>query len=236
MSKTDTKIAALRADILADPHLILDDKDIMSALISGGDELIGNNVFDLRNMALQHMSTRLDELSETHSTVVSTAYDNLATANQINRAILALLDPQSFADFLKFLETTLAESLNIGIAKLCLETPVVRINGQPQTEYGTGVAFLLPTTIARYAAGSTTVLPRPVTLRKTAAAAPEIFGEEAGNICSEALVLIQLGADKQPGLLALGSTDPDQLAPGQATDLLLFYGAVFERVMRRWLN
>ncbi len=236
MSKTDTRIAALRADILADPHLILDDKDIMTALISGGDELIGNNVFDLRNMALQHMSTRLDELSETHSTVVSTAYDNLATANQINRAILALLDPQSFGDFLKFLETTLAESLNVGTAKLCLETPIVRINGQPQKEYGGGVAFLLPTTIAKYAAGSTTVQPRPVTLRKTAAASAEIFGEEAANIRSEALVLIQLGADKQPGLLALGSTDADQLAPGQATDLLLFYGAVFERVMRRWLS
>lgn len=236
MSKPETKLAALRADILADPHLILDDKDIMSALISGGDELIGNNVFDLRNMALQHMSTRLDELSETHSTVVSTAYDNLATANQINRAILALLDPQSFADFLKFLETTLAESLNVGAAKLCLETPVVRINGQSQTEYGAGVAFLPPTAIARYAAGSTAIQPRPVTLRKTACASSEIFGEEAADIRSEALILIQLGADKQPGLLALGSADADQLAPGQATDLLLFYGAVFERVMRRWLS
>ncbi len=236
MSRPDTKLAALRADILADPHLILDDKDIMTALISGGDELIGNNVFDLRNMALQHMSTRLDELSETHGTVVSTAYDNLATANQINRAILALLDPQSFAAFLKFLETTLAESLNVSTAKLCLETPVVRINGQRQTEYGSGVAFLLPTTIANYAAGSSTGQPRPVTLRKTGNASPEIYGNLSGEIRSEALVLIQLGADRQPGLLALGSTDPDQLAPGQATDLLLFYGAVFERVMRRWLN
>jgi uncharacterized protein YigA (DUF484 family) len=236
MSKPDTKIAALRADILADPHLILDDKDIMTALLSRGDEMIGNNVFDLRNMALQHMSTRLDELSETHSTVVSTAYDNLATANQINRAILALLDPQSFSDFLKFLETTLAESLNVSVARLCLETPVVRINGQRQTEYGGGVSFLLPTTIARYAAGSTSGQPRPVTLRKTDSAAVEVYGEQAGDIRSEALVLIQLGHDKQPGLLALGSTDPDQLAPGQATDLLLFYGAVFERVMQRWLS
>lgn len=236
MSRPDSKLAALRDDILADPQLILDDKDIMSALISGGDELIGNNVFDLRNMALQHMSTRLDQLSEKHSTVVSTAYDNLATANQINRAILALLDPQSFAEFLKFLETTLAESLNVSVARLCLESPVVRINGQPQTEYGAGVAFLLPTTITRYTSGGTALQPRPVTLRKTGSAAPEIFGELAGDIRSEALVLIQLGADKQPGLLALGSTDADQLAPGQATDLLLFYGAVFERVMRRWLG
>lgn len=236
MSKPAPKLAALRADILADPNLILDDKEIMSALIAGGDERIGNNVFDLRNMALQHMSTRLDELSETHSTVVSNAYDNLATANQINRAILALLDPQCFADFLKFLETTLAESLNVGVARLVLETPVVRINGQSQTEYGAGVAFVLPTTIARYAAGSESGHPRPVTLRRTTAAAQEIYGEAADSIRSEALILIQLGADKQPGLLALGSTDADQLAPGQATDLLLFYGAVFERVMRRWLS
>jgi uncharacterized protein YigA (DUF484 family) len=180
------------------------------------------------------MSKRLDELSETHSTVVSTAYDNLATANQINRAILALLDPQSFAAFLSFLETTLADSLNVDIARLCLESPVVRINGQKQTEYGQGVSFLLPTTISKYVAGG--AQPRPVTLRKTAPASAEIYGDQAENIKSEALIVIQLGADKQPGVLALGSTDPDQLSSGQATDLLLFYGAVFERVMRRWLS
>jgi uncharacterized protein YigA (DUF484 family) len=236
MSRPDSKLATLRDDILADPHLILDDKDIMTALLSRGDDLIGNNVLDLRNMALQHMSTRLDELSETHSTVVSNAYDNLATANQINRAILALLDPQSFSDFLKFLETTLAESLNVSVAKLCLETPIVRINGQKQSEYGDGVAFLQPTAIARYTSGTSNGHPRPVTLRKATLASPEIYGEAAPKMRSEALILIQLGADKQPGLLALGSTDEVQLAPGQATDLLLFYGAVFERVMRRWLG
>ena len=234
MNKNITKLDALRAEIISNPHLILDDKDIMSALIAEGDDRIGNNVFDLRNMALQHMSTRLDELSEKHSTVVSNAYDNLATANQINRAVLALLDPQSFDGFLTFLEKTLAESLNVDIARLCLETPVVRINGQAQTEYGAGVSFVLPTAISKYVAGG--AQPKPVTLRKTTNAAVEIYGDQAAEIRSEALVMIQLGGDKQPGLLALGSKDPDQLAAGQATDLLLFYGAVFERVMARWLS
>lgn len=234
MSSTKTKLDALRADILTNPHLLLDDTEIMAALIAGGDDRIGNNVFDLRNMALQHVSKRLDELSETHSTVVSTAYDNLASANQINRAVLALLDPQSFAAFLVFMEHKLADSMNVDIARLCLETPVVRINGQKQTEYGNGVSFLLPTAISKYVAGGSQ--PKPVTLRKTGAASPDIYGEEAAAIKSEALIVIQLGADKQPGVLALGSKDPDKLSPGQATDLLLFYGAVFERVMRRWLS
>ncbi len=234
MSKTNDKLDALRADVIANPHLLLDDKEIMAALMAGGDDRIGNNVFDLRNMALQHMSKRLDELSETHSTVVSTAYDNLATANQINRAIMALLDPQSFAAFLAFLESTLADSLNVDAARLCLETPVVRINGQKQTEYGNGVSFLQPTAIAKYVAGGT--LPKPVTLRQTNSASLEIYGDNAAQIKSEALIVIQLGAGKQPGILALGSKSATQLDAGQATDLLLFYGAVFERVMRRWLG
>jgi uncharacterized protein YigA (DUF484 family) len=234
MSSTQDKLDAVRTELIANPHLLLDDKDIMAALIAGGDDRIGNNVFDLRNMALQHMSKRLDELSETHSTVVSTAYDNLATANQINRAILALLDPQSFAAFLAFLETTLADSLNVDIARLCLETPVVRINGEKQKEYGEGVAFLTPNAIAKYVAGGAS--PKPVTLRQIPTASEQIYGDTAPQIKSEALVVIQLGAGKQPGVLALGSNDAEQLTGGQATDLLLFYGAVFERVMRRWLG
>ena len=37
------------------------------------------------------------------------------------------------------------------------------------------------------------------------------------------------------GLLAFGATDPLRFHPDQGTDLLAFFGGVFERSLRRWL-
>jgi uncharacterized protein YigA (DUF484 family) len=34
----------------------------------------------------------------------------------------------------------------------------------------------------------------------------------------------------------MGAEDPHQFKPGQGTDLLAFFGGVFERAMRRWLS
>ena len=39
-----------------------------------------------------------------------------------------------------------------------------------------------------------------------------------------------------PGMLVLGAEDPHQFKPNQGTDLLAFFGGVFERAMRRWLS
>ena len=47
---------------------------------------------------------------------------------------------------------------------------------------------------------------------------------------------IDLGAGRLPAMLLLGSSDPAQFRPGQATDLLVFFGGVVERLLRRWLG
>jgi uncharacterized protein YigA (DUF484 family) len=46
---------------------------------------------------------------------------------------------------------------------------------------------------------------------------------------------LDFGRGKLPGLLLMGSDDPHQFTPQHGTDLLAFFGGVFERVMRRWL-
>jgi hypothetical protein len=37
-------------------------------------------------------------------------------------------------------------------------------------------------------------------------------------------------------MLVMGSEDPHLFTPQQGTDLLNFFGGVFERSMRRWLS
>ena len=58
----------------------------------------------------------------------------------------------------------------------------------------------------------------------------------AGAIGSEAALTLDLGRGRLPGLLLLGSGDPDQFAPGQGTELLEFLAGVLERTLCRWLE
>ena len=114
--------AQLRARILADPELILDDRDLMHALISANERAMGSNIVDLRGLAMERLETRLDRLEDTHRTVIAAAYENLAGTNQVHRALLKMLDPVSFEDFLKGLGTDVAQILRVDCLRLVLET------------------------------------------------------------------------------------------------------------------
>ncbi|MEO0359327.1 MAG: DUF484 family protein, partial [Pseudomonadota bacterium] len=112
----------IRAKLLADPDIILDDPDLMRALVAAQEGGMGNNVIDMRGLAMQRLETRLDRLEDTHRNVIAAAYDNLAGTNQIHRAVLHLLGPPDFAGFLHTLKTDVAETLRVDFMRLVLET------------------------------------------------------------------------------------------------------------------
>ena len=45
---------------------------------------------------------------------------------------------------------------------------------------------------------------------------------------------LDLGQGNSPGLLLLGSINSDQFLPNMGTDLFVFYGSIFEKIMQRW--
>ena len=77
---------------------------------------------------------------------------------------------------------------------------------------------------------------RPVTMRSVKSGSDtSLFDNSKDLIKSEALLKLDLGDGNLPGMLVLGSKNPDQFAPGQGSDLLLFLGGIFSRIMCRWL-
>jgi uncharacterized protein YigA (DUF484 family) len=74
--------------VLEDPELILEDRDLMRALISANDRQMGGNIVDMRGIAMERLQNRLDRLEDTHRSVIAAAYENLAGTNQIHRAVL----------------------------------------------------------------------------------------------------------------------------------------------------
>lgn len=223
-----------RDRILEDPDLVLEDHDLMRALVAANERALGSNVVDLRGIAMERLEARLGRLEDTHRSVIAAAYENLAGTNQVHRAILRLLDPLSFGEFLKNLGTEVAETLRVDTVRLVLESP--RAEEDPGLERVGGVLHIAePGFIEDYILAGRRVPSRHVTLRQVLPENAALYGERAALIRSEALMRLDLGPGRLPGLLAFGAEDPHHFRPSHGTDLLAFFSGVFERVMRRWL-
>lgn len=225
----------MRDHVLTDPGLILEDPEMMKALIAANERTFGENIVDLRGVAMKRLETRLDRLEDTHRNVIAAAYENLAGINIVQRAVLQMLEPTSFTAFLAAMGADIAQTLRVDSLKLVLESH--EASEAPGADALSDVVQVVPVGfVADYVTGGRNVPLRRVILRQVSDLAGPVHGAKAAEIRSEAVMLLDLGRGRLPGLLVLGSEDPHQFRAVQGTDLLGFLAAVFERVMRRWLS
>jgi len=224
----------LRAKIIQEPGVILDDPDLMRALVAANEKMMGANIVDLRGIAMERLEARLDRLEDTHRSVIAAAYENLTGTNQIHRAVLGLLEPTDFGGFIEALSGEVAAILRTDCLRLVLEA--AGDAPEPALDALGEVVQVAPEGFcAAYAGGARGRSTRPVTLRQHRPGDDALYGAAAREIRSEALLLLDFGPGRLPGMLALGSADAQQFAPNQGTDLLAFFGGAFERIMRRWI-
>lgn len=226
---------SLREAIILRPDVILDDSDVMQALIAANERAMGSNIVDLRGVAMERLETRLDRLEDTHRSVIAAAYENLAGVNQIHRAVLRMLDPVEFETFLRDLGSDVADILRIDAIRLVLET--VQNDEDPATKgLGDVLSVAEPGFIDQYLTQGRGGTVRQVTLRQVQNASEQIFGPNRIWIGSEACLKLDFGEGRLPGMLVMGAEDPQMFGPQHGTDLLAFFAGVFERAMRRWLS
>lgn len=226
---------SLREHIIAQPDFILEDQDLMRALIAANERAMGGNIIDLRGIAMERLEARLDRLEDTHRSVIAAAYENLAGTNQIHRAILRMLDPVEFENFLKDLGTDVAGILRVDFVRLVLET--VQEGSDPAVKrLGDVLSLAKPGFVDNYLTDNRSSKPRQVTLRQIHEGDRRIYGRDGEFVRSEACLLLDFGEGRLPGMLVMGSEDPHHFSPQQGSDLLAFFGGVFERAMRRWLS
>ncbi|WP_420005399.1 DUF484 family protein [Arenibacterium sp. LLYu02] len=226
----------LRQKIIDTPQMVLDDPNVMRALVAANERAMGSNIIDLRGIAMERLESRLDRLEDTHRSVIAAAYENLAGTNQIHRATLRLLDATSFAEFMEVLRGDLRDILRVDALALVLETSQSDA-GAAVERVGDLLKFTEAGFIEGYVAmGRSYGSDRPVILRQIQAGPARIYSEKGGDLRSEACLRLDLGKGRLPGLLVFGAEDPHQFTPQHGTDLLSFFGGVFERSMRRWLS
>ena len=232
MNEQATAIAEdMRMRILQDPEVILEDPDVMRALVAANERAMGQNIIDLRGVAMERLEARLERLEDTHRSVIAAAYDNLSGMNQVHRAILAFLEPRDFEAFLASLGRDVADILNLGALRLVLESHEAGNVDGPGSDV---LTLVRPGFVSEYIGQGRPV--RHVTLRRATAMTGSVFGDPADWVGSEACILLDFGENRLPGMLAFASDDANHFAPHQGTDLLSFMGGVFERAMRRWLD
>ena len=221
----------LRDFITENPRIVLDAPDVMRALLATHDETLGQNIVDLRSVAMRRLEAQLGRLEETNRSVIAAAYDNLAGTQQIHRALLKIMEPTDFGGFLSMIGTEMVDILRIDYACLILETQ----NQSPDpnlTPLGPVVKPAPSGFVADYLSQN---LAAKVTLRRVTKPNVFVYPEAMDPMGSEACLQLDFGAGTLPGLLIFAAKDAEQFSPAQGTDLLTFFATIFERALRRWL-
>ena len=226
----------IRQLILTDPELVLSDGEVMRTLIGAEASPIedGRRIVDLRQRLIARLEDRLERLRRTHRSVIAAAYENVAGTQQVQRAILALLEVTRLQDFLAILTRDVPGMLGVEECRFCLEAEVEETGPAHGLSNGLGgrVIALPLGTVEAYLSLDGEAQPGAVVLRSAPPEAEILFGHR--EIRSEAL--IRLDFAELPGLVAFGAHDPYRFQPHHGTDLLTFFGGTIERVLGHWLG
>ena len=217
----------IRSLILADPELVLSDDQVMRALIRATGPL-DRNVVDLRDKLVERLEQRLSKLVHANRSVIAAAYENVASTQQVHRAVLSLLRAEDFDDFLRRLTQEVPRMVSIDAVRLCLEADVddIRPAGGVARDLGDRVLALPIGMVETYLTLHPDARAGRIVLREASEESDLLFGFE--RVASEALLRLDL--DGAAGLLALGSTDPVRFTPEQGTDLLEFFAGAVARL------
>ena len=225
----------IRTRILTAPEVVLNDSDVMRALIAATEADTGRNVVDLRGVAMGRLENRLGDLETTHKSVLAAAYDNVAGTNLIHRAVLMLLEASDFATFLGIIDNEIPRMLRVDALRLVVETMQSGGIGA-LAAYSRSIVTAEPGFIGDYLSLGGSMDPKPVQLRRVTPETEIIYGDAPGWIRSEAAMRLDLGHGRLPAMLVLGAEDPNQFDPSQGTDLLAFFAGVFSRALKRWID
>lgn len=207
------------------PDFLSRNPDICELLLPPKTEQ-GKGVADFQHFMIKRLREDRESIIDEAREIVETSRTNMNNQSRMFKAVILLLDSQTFEEFIRTITMDMASILDVDIITLLVESddhviPHVNLSGVKAVPAGTVDNFMKG---------------QRVKLEDNIQGNENVYGGGAGLVKSQLTMKLTVAPDMPPALLAFGSRNPQQFTPGQGTELIAFLGHVIERYMRIWLN
>jgi uncharacterized protein YigA (DUF484 family) len=184
-------------------------------------------VVDIQHFMVERLRQDVAKLRANQDEIIANSRDNLVTQERIHKAVLAMLEAETFEEFIDIITGDLVLLLEVDVVCLCIE----RTEGYHRRPKLDGLELLEQGAVDRLMGKG-----KQVILRDEAVGDPEIFGGAAELVRSDALLRLKPSKAAPNAILAFGTRHPGYFHPGQGTELLSFLGRIIEFGIRSWLD
>jgi uncharacterized protein len=222
----DLDATRVLAFLAAHPEFLIEHAECLTPLLKP-ERTSGSRVVDLQRFVVERLDRRAHELEAERDQMVALARLNLKSQTRVHRAVLALINAQSFEQLIQAVTIDMPVFLGLDVAALCIEaaeTPPPRCETP-------GVRVLEAGAVDRLLGAA-----RDMLLIPNVRGDVTLFGSGSALVRSMALLRLKFSPSAPLGLLALGSRKETRFNPGQGTELLGFLAHAIELSIRTWLD
>ncbi|WP_068875492.1 MULTISPECIES: DUF484 family protein [unclassified Phenylobacterium] len=208
--------SAVRRFLADNPDFLKADQGLLAEL---GLTVAGSsNVVEFAPMARVHAAHQRE--AEQRALLEETARANFAAQAQTHGAVVDLLDARNLSDLARRVDDLARIRFGLAAGMIALECEGLPPAGwRPLVEGQVDLILDGPRRMARMGFAPTAL---------------GLFGPDAGEIRSMAMVRMAIWEPSRQGLLAFGSASPDDFTPDMGAELVAFLARVVERTAERW--
>lgn len=207
--------SAVRRFLADNPDFLKADAGLLAEL---GLTVASGNVVEFAPMARVHAAHQRE--AEQRALLEETARANFAAQAQTHGAVVDLLDARNLSDLARRVNDLACARFGLAAGIIALENEGLPPAGWKHLVEGQVDLILeAPSRMARMGFAPTAL---------------GLFGPDAGEIQSMAMVRMAIWEPSRQGLLAFGSSNPEDFTPEMGAELVAFLARVVERTAERW--
>jgi uncharacterized protein YigA (DUF484 family) len=209
--------SAVRRFLSDNPEFLRGDMGLLDEL---GLKIAAGNVVDFGPAALARVHAAHQREATQRQQLEETARANFSAQAQTHGAVIDLLDARNHSDLAWRIDELAKHRFGLAAAVIALEDPErIPAGWRPLVEGQVDMILGGAQRLARMGFAPTAL---------------GLFGDQANEIRSMAMVRMAIWEPARQGLLAFGSTDPEGFTEDMGTELVAFLARVVERTAERW--
>jgi uncharacterized protein YigA (DUF484 family) len=217
VSEAPLEPAAVRRFLADHPQFLTGDMGLLAEL---GLKVAHGNVVDFGPAALARVHAAHQREAKARTELEQTARANFSAQAQTHGAVVDLLDSRNHSDLARRVDDLARARFGLAAGIIALES-----DDHPPA----GWTRLVEGQVDMILGGA-----QRMARMGPAPTARGLFGDQAGEIASMAILRMAIWEPARQGLLAFGSADPEGFTEDMGAELVAFLARVVERTAERW--